>query len=46
MEKKTPQYSQLFWRAIKLSVEFAIMIVLLYYLPNIIQFIQLLYGLI
>jgi len=44
-EKKIISYSHLFRRALELSIEFALLMILIFYLPQIIQLIKLIYGL-
>ena len=43
-EEKSISYPYLLKRALKVSIEFAIIAVLLFFLPEIIHLIQLLYG--
>ena len=43
-EEKSISYPYLLRRALKLSIEVAIVAILLFFLPEIIQLIQLLYG--
>jgi len=43
-EDKTISYPYLVKRALKVSIEVAIVLILLFFLPEIIQLIQLLYG--
>ncbi len=43
-EEKTITYPYLFKRALKLSIEVAIVVIILFFVPEIIRFIQVLYG--
>jgi hypothetical protein len=43
-EEKTISYPYLLRRALKLSIEVAIVVILLFFVPEIIHFIRLLYG--
>ncbi len=43
-EEKTISYPYLLRRALKVSIEVAIVVIILFFLPGIIRFIQLLYG--
>ena len=43
-EEKTISYPYLLRRALKASIEVAILLIMLFFLPEIIQLIQLLYG--
>lgn len=44
-EEKTISYPYLLKRALKLSIEVAIVIIILFFVPEIIHFFQVLYGL-
>ena len=43
-EEKTISYPYLLKRALKLSIEVAIVVIILFFVPEIIRFIQVLYG--
>jgi len=43
-EEKTISYPYLLKRALKLSIEVAIVLIILFFVPEIIRFIQVLYG--
>ena len=44
LEEKTISYPYLLKRALKLSIEVVIVVITLFFVPEIIRFIQLLYG--
>ena len=45
MKEETPvSYSHLIKRALKISIEFVIIAIILFYLPEIIEFFKFLYG--
>jgi len=43
-EENTISYPYLLKRALKVSIEVAVVVIILFFLPEIIRFIQLLYG--
>jgi len=43
-EEKTISYPYLLKRALKLSIEVAVVLIILFFVPEIIRFIQVLYG--